>query len=64
LSHTRCPPAPQVMMNFTVDLLKSGRTGTVLLLTGDADFVRPVVWCKQQGCVNLELLYFEPTASR
>jgi hypothetical protein len=57
-------PFLQVMLNFTVDCLVGGRSGTVLLITGDADFVRPAVWCKQQGCVQLEVLYFDPTASR
>jgi hypothetical protein len=29
-----------------------------------ADFVRPAIWCKQQGCVSLELIYYGPIASR
>jgi hypothetical protein len=29
-----------------------------------SDFVRPAIWCKQQGCVSLELIYYDPIASR
>lgn len=34
------------------------------LLLPCADFVRPAIWCKQQGCVSLELIYYDPIASR
>lgn len=45
------PPAPapaQVMYNFTVNQIRGHTNGTILLITGDADFIRPAVWCKQQ----------------
>lgn len=57
-------PLKEVMMNFTVDCIRGHKDGVILLITGDADFVRPAVWCRQQGCVRLELLYYEGTVSR
>jgi hypothetical protein len=41
-------PLKEVMLNFTVNQIRSRTNGTILLITGDADFIRPAVWCKQQ----------------
>ena len=53
-----------MMQNFTVDCVRCNKDGVLLLITADADFVRPAVWCKQQGCIALELLYYDPVASK
>ena len=42
-------PPTQVMLNFTVNQIRASTSGTILLITGDADFIRPAVWCKQQA---------------
>lgn len=52
------------MQNFTVSCLRARTDGVILLITGDADFVRTAVWCKQQGCVSIELIYFRPGVSQ
>ncbi|WIA38777.1 hypothetical protein OEZ86_002067 [Tetradesmus obliquus] len=57
-------PLKEMMMNFTVDCVRGHKDGVLLLITADADFVRPANWCKQQGCVALELLYYGPIASK
>eukprot|EP00775_Hariotina_reticulata_P003987 gene3987-4239_t len=57
-------PLKEMMMNFTVDCVRGHKDGVVVLITADADFVRPALWCKQQGCVSFELLYYDPIASK
>jgi hypothetical protein len=50
------------MLDFTVGCLLGGRQGTIVLISGDADFARTAAWCRQQGCVRLVLLH--PAAPR
>ena len=53
----------EIMLDFTMGCVLSRRRGTILLITGDADFVRPTMWCAGQGC-SIELMFHFPVASR
>lgn len=54
-AHT-CPNSPQARSSSSrapampLPSVRRARThGTILLITGDADFIRPALWCKQQA---------------
>ena len=51
-------PLQEAMCTFAVDCLMAKRRGVIVLITGDADFVRTAVWCRMQGCIELNLLYY------
>jgi hypothetical protein len=56
-------PLREAMASFTVEKLLSRRRGAIVLVTGDADFVRPAVWCRQQGCIELHVMYYGGNAA-
>jgi hypothetical protein len=52
----------ETMQDFALNCVLCGRRGTVVLITGDADFVRPALWCASQGC-RLEVMFYGPGAA-
>jgi hypothetical protein len=57
-------PLVDEMLTFAETCCLAERPGVIVLITGDADFVRPAVWCTHHGTVRLESVYHGPSASQ